>query len=388
MRRRVWLSARARAFKPVYDDREVVELFADEPELMAVVDALAATEASSSRRRRVAVGAVAAAVAVAAVVALLAPWAEHGPNVVDQALGAVGTADVFHTVVARDLPYDEHVDLASGASQPVRVTVETWVDARGGQVRSVIRHEGAIVADVEALPAARSVPGLTDRNAQLFATDYRAALAADRARVTRRGSFAGREAIWLQVTTAASSQEDVLGADTYRPLAFREVGTTDQAWWTVDAVESLPYRAADFATNDEPHGAEGGRVVAETPIALDALRRGGTSWSWTGETIAGFSFDSAAIQQLEPAGRGLVLRYRGKIGTVELSEAVRPEAAYGFTRGRFTFNLNPIPTGAVDIARVGRRSLGQLRSGDLYITIAASDREAVISVARALKPLR
>ena len=126
----------------VYADQEILDLFADEPELVAVVDAVAATQRRRARRGPLAVGAVVTAVAVAAlVIVVVAPW--HGsPGIVEQALAAVGSEPVVHAIVSSDLPQDERVNLATGSSWSVRVNIESWVDSEGDAVHALIRHDG------------------------------------------------------------------------------------------------------------------------------------------------------------------------------------------------------------------------------------------------------
>ncbi|HYY64237.1 MAG TPA: hypothetical protein VE688_06470, partial [Gaiellaceae bacterium] len=83
-------------------DPELLELLADDPELLAFADAVASTRSAAPavrpRRRRFAVLAAAALLlgaAVAIAVALTIPWS-HNPSLVDRALAAVGEQPVLH----------------------------------------------------------------------------------------------------------------------------------------------------------------------------------------------------------------------------------------------------------------------------------------------------
>src|SRR5207248_1342318 len=77
-------------------DPDLLELLADKPELLAIADAVAATQQPPRRtllhRRSVRVGVVAAAALVAVVVALVLPRGNSG--IVDRALAAIGTGSV------------------------------------------------------------------------------------------------------------------------------------------------------------------------------------------------------------------------------------------------------------------------------------------------------
>ncbi len=218
--------------------------------------------------------------------------------------------------------------------------------------------------------AARIMPGLTD-NARLFVTGYRGALERGAATVTRRGRFDGQEAIWLAIKADGQQQEVIIDADSYRPIAFREVGTVESTLWRVDSFDSRPRRAEDFEAHPIKT-AEGGRVVSESAISLSGAQRVASfGFVWPGNSVGEFTFRGAAVQTLMSAGsnassRGVVLRYRNESGQLlEVSEAATPEATYGFMRGRLTFNLNEIPAAdSVDLARYDDSWLGQQRVGE------------------------
>jgi hypothetical protein len=82
-------------------DHEVLELLADDPELLAVADAVAvAGKAPVAVRRRSLRSGVIATVAASAllVLALVAPWNHGHASIVDRARAAIGTAPVLHAV--------------------------------------------------------------------------------------------------------------------------------------------------------------------------------------------------------------------------------------------------------------------------------------------------
>lgn len=381
--------------KRVYSDPEVLDLFADEPELLAVVDAVAATQ----RRRRLGHGSrsvfvVAMATAAAVIVAaIVMPWHGGGRDVVGEALAAVGEAPVTDAVVSSNLLNDERVDLVTGRAVPVRVSVETFFDGGRNRMRVVIRHDGVVVADAVGAAAIRVLPGMTDVAGRLFSTGYRDALARHDASVVRRGRFAGHEAIWLDVEIDGRRQQVIINAHTYLPVGFRE--STDGAVWAVDRFDSLARRQGQFATATEKQP-EGGSVTGTRSTSLTSLAKQLRFRPvFAGRAFGGFRLTSVRSETLLSAGvrhrgvTGAALQYRDGRGTlVTVEQAAQPEAAYGFVRHRFTANLDPIPAGHVLSLSAQRGAwTGQLRSHGIYIRIASTQRRAVIAAARALRLL-
>ena len=142
-----------------FADAELVELFADEPELLAIADAIAATTTTPARAHasasapsrlrlpRPSVLTAVALVAAAAVVVLVAPWQRSHGTLTDMALAAIGTQPVVHVVM--ETPTGAGlVDIASGNAQPVMQRDEVWYDAARGLRRDVTR-DGSVILDDE-----------------------------------------------------------------------------------------------------------------------------------------------------------------------------------------------------------------------------------------------
>lgn len=375
-------------------DPEVVELFADEPELLGIVDAIGATQPRRRARRPGLVPAAAAVAVTAAATALIlvVSWPGRGVGVIEEALAAVSAGPVTHAIVSSEVPNNVRVDLASGAVVPVVVSVETWYDRSAGEVRARIRHEGVLVADTVGPAARRAVPGLSDLGDRLFVLRYRDALAAGDATIVRRGTFAGRAAIWLEVELGVRAAEVVIDADSHLPVAFTDV-TEQRRLWTVTRFETGTRSEEDFVSDETPMGPEGGRVVTSSPTdPARASAVAGFVPIWAGESVADQSLESVAIETLDSAdsglqSRGVVFRYRGD-ANLRVRAAPRPEPAYGFVRREFTFGLNPIPADTtIDISRFGDGWLGQMKRRSIYVTIESSRRQVVIDAARALVPL-
>lgn len=131
-------------------DAEVVELLRDSPELLAIADAIAATQEVRRRRPRpglIRFAAVAAVVAVAAVAALVSPWEGRGSGFVERALAALGNGQVIHVVSVSDVPGRTILDLQTGAETQIRTETEIWFDAARGLERVTTRSDGVVTLD-------------------------------------------------------------------------------------------------------------------------------------------------------------------------------------------------------------------------------------------------
>ena len=112
-------------------DPELVELLADEPELLAIADAIAATAHAGprrSRRSRIVIALV--ALLAAAALALAGPWSNSRGGVIQKALAAVSTNSVLHVVLVSQIPGATTVDLQTGRTKQATLRVEQWFDAK------------------------------------------------------------------------------------------------------------------------------------------------------------------------------------------------------------------------------------------------------------------
>ena len=102
-------------------DHEVLELLADDPELLALADAVAAAREPVKVRRRVSRTVLAGAVVLAAalVIALVAPWNGGHRTLVDRAMAAIGDEPVLHAITRETSSAGlTVVDLATGKRAP------------------------------------------------------------------------------------------------------------------------------------------------------------------------------------------------------------------------------------------------------------------------------
>src|SRR5205085_1212844 len=120
----------------VLADRELVELFSDRPELLAVADAIAATAPASHRRgvsSRIAL--LALLVTGAMIFALVGPLGDSRGGVLQRALAAVTANEALYVVLQSNVPGSTLVDLRTGRPSPLKLRVETWFDAKRGLKR-------------------------------------------------------------------------------------------------------------------------------------------------------------------------------------------------------------------------------------------------------------
>ena len=249
-------------------DPELVELFADEPELLAIADAIAATAPVHRKRRHhprfiVATLAVAAAVTVA----LVAPWNESQGGVVERALAAITPHEALYVVLQSQVPGTTTVDLRTGRVTPLRYRIETWFDANRG-LRRTVTLRGGLRSEVLETPQgvwsqAGRVPtcawiaahpvkatqlrvscSASGRNGTVprqvpearptadpafgaFISGYRDALESGRARNLGTGHVGAKPVYWIGFNVGsgrtATSERVAVDRDSYRPVSYRVV---------------------------------------------------------------------------------------------------------------------------------------------------------------------
>jgi len=371
-------------------DHEVVELLADEPELLAIADAVAATQ--PRRRLR--------------------------PRLVGLA-AAIGQQPVVHVRIDARLPQNDVVDLATGRTQPQRVSIEYWFDEPQGRLRTIVRR-GGVVLDEFLETRAGIVSGggpvqTTGRTPALdpalagFVTGYRHALKSDETREVARGTLRGRAVVWVQFAAETTRQRVAVDAESFTPLRFAYLdrqGRPTTPAWDVRVIETVARVEANFAvpTPRAPRPFRGdvrdSRPVSSGQVP-DLVR-----WPalWLGQSWRGLRLTSLEQQTLtrgyapgsgKPSTRGVGLNMRygadSDAGFVAVSQAPVPEPAYAFAEAALTFNQNPIPReGSMEVVELRAapgariRAMGQLRQRGVYLTIWASSRELLLAAARAL----
>ena len=227
-------------------DREVLEELRDDPELLALADALVETQ----RLRRVRpLGALTAVVLAAAALFLLvlaSPW-DRGTEtpLLDRALAAVpARGPVAHLTV--------RIEITRGKRTFSPVTTESFYDKQQRLVRVISRGEARVLADYTTVGVEDEFslfPGLL-RGAAF----YRQALAGGRARVVGRGVWQGHPVYWVELKGGGGAGHLRIGIDreSHQPLVFVGInrdGSPAGFQAAVLGLEYVPTASAGFQTD-------------------------------------------------------------------------------------------------------------------------------------------
>jgi hypothetical protein len=375
-----------------FADREVLELLGEEPELLAIADAIAATQATARRRLTLSrVLLVAAALAALIVTPLATPWERSRTSIVDKALGALGDREVIHLVLERESADPLLVDLRTGRETPTRYRTEIWFDERHGLERAITRTNGrtsdvqlstpegvwtpegrvftcAWIASHPVEAAKRRVScdsasrGVREERPALdpalagFVTGYKDALASGAARRIGTGVVGGRAVEWLEFTLPggpARSERVAVDRESGRPLLVRAlVDGKVVAESKVTLAETVAPPQADFT---KPRRIPPGRlpevanVVASkvVPIGLASSALGGRL-AWLGRRFAGLPLSGVRLDTIKTSygpgstlhsttGAGVELLYgerspAARARYIWVRESIGPQFAYGFAR--------------------------------------------------------
>jgi hypothetical protein len=221
-------------------DREVLDVLRDEPELLAIADAVSETERPSALLSPVRwLAAVAlAAVALFALV-LAAPWDRGGGGgVLDRALAAIPAGGpVVHLTASLDSPGAESI------------TSESYYEPSRHLLRVLTRDQGQVVSDFTTRATEdefTTFPGFLDQ-----AAFYRTALEQGRAKQVGKGTWRGRPVYWVQLEKGGGLQLRIgLDRNTYRPIVFRGVGPDGRPAGFQLAVLGLDYVSPTAAAFD------------------------------------------------------------------------------------------------------------------------------------------
>jgi hypothetical protein len=360
---------------PVRLDREVIELLRDSPELLAIADAIQATQKvpvmRRSRRRATRLAAIAAVLGLAVMV-VVSPWSGRA-GFVDRALAAIGSGDVIHVVETARVRGASVVDLRTGAEVPVERTTEIWFDGERGLLRSVQRVGGTVTREVLETPqgawteagrvytcawiAAHPVEaqkarvscnpsgknGTTPRRIPEprpalvpalagFVTGYREALASGEATRDGSGVIAGRPVEWLRFETPgrtpapARVERVAVDAATFEPVRVETIIDGEQiSAATISVAETLDRANASFERpKPKPPGSEpnSSRVTGEASASVaEATTALGGKLLTLGDAFQGLRRGAVTLETI-------VSGY-GRQSSREPSEATGVEILYG-----------------------------------------------------------
>ncbi len=397
----------------VFEEADLVELLADDPELLALADAIAATR--SGRRRRAAPILVVAAVAAAlAALAVASPWqGSSRASLVDRALAAIGNGPVLHAVLEHERRHELiAVDSATGRERPLPATTEIWFDETRDVEHSIFRIGGqlkyaTLQTQTRLVTPTRSfhsdaAPWL-DPALREFVDGYRSALSSGRATRDGQGVVDGKPVTWLRLAPERGLHQRVaIEAQTSLPVRVETyLGHLAPTIYDVRRIEALPEGSGNFtpprvdARETESYGRLPVRIEprAAAQVVPGALAVGssfrGLSLVEVIETKLSTVFKPDAHVAPRVA-KGLEFDYgtadfRGNKPFLVVAETNEPQPQNGWLD-------TPVPrpgevvVGEDTVMLARAHWIGLTVKDGIYVTILAPNRELVLAAARALEP--
>jgi hypothetical protein len=403
----------------VFQEADLVALLADEPELLAVADAIATTK-PLQRRRRAWPALMAASIAVVIGLAAVAVGQRAGsPSLVERALAAVGDGPVVHVVIEEPTE-NVYVELDSGERTEQLRQIELWIDERRGLEHEVTRIDGHVVNEmlvtpelmasphppvytcawITAHPAAAKKAGVScdPKDAHLgyipqldpalanFVDGYRSALQKGTAKEIRSGAIDGRPVTWLSLRIEDDRTAEIaVDDDTGKPIRVRERDRT----YDVLLLETVGASEGNFRAREQRRPQPvSGRAGAQGPIPLTEASEWVPGALWPGPTVHGLSLSLVELQfpttgfgsrsgRPVERGVGVELRY-GDRSSIVIQQSREPQMAYAWS--------------AYAVPRPGTVLLGfsggWLVKNGVYVRIWSQNPDVVLDVARALRPIQ
>jgi hypothetical protein len=344
----------------------------EQPELVAIADALSQADGDAMTRRlrgrplrSVRFLVAAAALAAVIAVALAAPWSHSGGRLSDLALAAIGSQSVLHVIAQTETTTGAQlIEIKTGRVQQLRQEQqeEIWYAAGKGLKRDTVRVDSAIVNDTLLTPRGGYTPsgivydcawiaahpieatkarvscnfsganGTTphvvprpkptlDPGLAGFVDGYRQALATGQALEAGSGRLDGRLVDWLTFDTSSGTERVALDHRTHKPVLLEN----DSGWrLRITSIETIPFAAADFRrpTPDElPVQPSFGKAADERSLPLErgAIATAVPDAVWAGANVNGLALAKAQLQSLRTSfanqarppetGTGLELGY-------------------------------------------------------------------------------
>lgn len=421
----------------VWSDHELAEIRRNDPELLAIADAVAQLEPTGlvtprrSLRKRLLIG---ASLVMIAVLAISISWGgTREPDFTSKALAAIGTNQVLHVVAT--VPADGSIiDLATGDRRDLTLQREIWFDS-GREIKHVITRDGsAVVSDVLETPQGGFtsagpiydcawIVGHPDEAATLgiscasaqessraaptlepalvgFLDGYRQALETGHAHRLERATVDGHEVDWLEFRVKDGVERAAIDVDDHRPV---EIVDQRGARMRIAVSETMAPTAANFV---RPHVDASRQPSMSSATPTRALPLDGAQLSnafagvvWAGPSFAGLPLIGATLQELHttyvdgsqaPISTGLELDYGQLNGRafgrerpfVVVNQSATPEFVYRWPR---TATPGEGEMYVADGAQApGEAAFGFARVNHLYITVQASSLPLAIAAGRAL----
>jgi hypothetical protein len=379
-------------------DPEVLEALREEPELLAIADAVKDTQPLPSSFRGPAVSRWVAlvAVGVAALVAVLL-WPSGGEKspIIDRALAAIGDGPVLHLVV-RTPTGQEVVNVNTGRTTVPTVEVETWSDRSLKRFHLLMRENGRVIGEV-LFPQHRTKDMELNANDPAYAalwSGYTDALTSGKAKIMGEGSVDGHPVYWLSF----GSPRDEVAVDrrTYKPVVFWSTSASGRRSDSrVLLARTEPSSASAFERRTSaPSPLEGGSSFSSGETGPVAPSNRGQPWLLAGSTIAGLKLNGVNATQTTSGrntsnGFQLVYGSEGGFGkkSLTIDEAKRPGDPSEWKGIPDGFMRLSFGEGSDNDNRAYTIWTGNLVQNGVYVTITTSvSRAAVLEAARALRP--
>jgi hypothetical protein len=379
-------------------DPEVLDALRDEPELLAIADAVTETQPRPrvSHRRALSRSAGVVLVGAAALVAVLLWPSGGGRNpILDRALAAIGKGPVLHLVV--QVPSgQELVDLRTARTIVPTFGIESWSDRNLKHFHWIFRQNGRIVAEL-LYPQDRDTNlhiGKIDPSYRALWTGFRQALDNRKAKIVGKGSVYGHPVYWLRFSSPRN--EVAVDRRTYKVVAFRSISESGRHFdQRVLLARTEPLSASAFRRLTSRPNPLSGVTSHSSGVQVAPVRpsRPGKPWLRAGSTIAGLKLASVHQTQTTTDGKttsGFELVYGSESGfrrSVTIDEAKHPDDPAewkGIPRGFVRLTAGEGSEGNTPTYTIWTAYL--IRHG-VYVSITtAVSRAAVLEAARALRP--
>lgn len=383
------------------EDREVLDQLRDEPELLALADALASTQPKPRGKGRRIVVVTGAVLATAAALALFVAVRGGETSITETALAAVGEAPVIHAVLefpVRSPEGAERIDLTSGRRIPVIQTEEVWADPEREVSRFVSRVNGQVFSDAlvtssKIFTQAGSVPraGSPVRPVIVgFVTGYRDALARGEAKIVGDDVVEGRDVTWIEFDSGGAEQAERVAVDREngRPLFVQWI-TRGRPQGPRIKIVSAEAQARAESRLLRPRVTEPRVQLIELKALSAAEARSALPHPavWAGRNSASLRLDRIMLLRYDLAyapgggapvsvpGLKIVYMDASNGGSVEVVESSSPHILEWL-------GIVP-PRGAADVFQGAAR----LQKGDLFVKVQATNNQQALAVARALTPM-
>jgi hypothetical protein len=371
-------------------DPEVLEALRDQPELLAIADAVEDTQRlpRSPRRRILARAALVAAVGAAALLAVLL-WPSGGKHtsVIDRASAAIGDGPVMHVVLKTPSGF-QLVELDGDRTIAVSDEVEIWSDRSSKRAHVITRERGRVVSET-LIPEDDRGLGVLDPAFTALWTGYRKALGDGTAKLIGKGSIYGHRVYWLQFSLpdhGPPGSRVAVDQDSYRPVAiYGYAGGSGFIHEQVLLARTQPFSDADFQRITPRRGS----VRTSIPGRRIRLVK---PWLTAGSSIRGLRLSSVGLRTVrteQRRSRGVELTYGSRAGArwIQIDELKTPPdldwlvIPVGFVKLLFADE----PSAVGPTTRVWT---GDLVVNGIYVRIETPlGRDALLAVARALKPV-